>query len=79
MGNKSEWQLHKSVQKALTKHFPHVKETTAQQLEAVKALLFTEKGHICCVTYWEWETFTIFQAGFKVTGDSIIIHKLEYY
>ena len=47
----SERQLHESVQKALMKHFLHVKETTAQQLEAIKALFFTEKGHICCVTY----------------------------
>ena len=40
MANRSERQLHESVQKALMKHFPHVKETTAQQLEAIKALLF---------------------------------------
>ena len=37
------------------KHFPHVRETTAQQLDAIKALSFTEKGHICCVTHWAWE------------------------
>ena len=30
MANKSERQLHESVQKALMKHFPHVKGTRAQ-------------------------------------------------
>ena len=43
MANRSERQLHESVQKALMKYFPHVKETTAQQLEAIKALLFYRK------------------------------------
>ena len=31
------------MQKALIKHFPQVKETTAQELEAIKALLFYRK------------------------------------
>ena len=55
MAKRSERQLHESVQKALTKHFPHVNGTMAKQLEAIKALFFTEKVHICCVTYWAWE------------------------
>ena len=45
MVKRFERQLHESVQKALMKHF---KETTAQQLKAMKALFFTEKGHLLC-------------------------------
>ena len=41
MENGSERQLHEPVQKALT--FPQVKETTAQQLDAVKALFLQKK------------------------------------
>ena len=53
MANRSangyERQLHESEQKELIKHFLHVKETMAQQLEAIKAFFFyTKRTYLLC-------------------------------
>ena len=64
MANRSERQLHESVQKALMKYFSQVKEPTAQQLEVIKALFFFQKKDIFAVLpTGHGKSFTIFQAG----------------
>ena len=62
LANRSERQLHESLQKALMKHFPHLKETTAQQLEAIKALFFfAEKDTFAVLPTGHRKSFTIFK------------------
>ena len=51
------------------KHFPHKKETTAQQLEARKALFFLQKKDTLAVLpAARGKSFTMFQAGFNGTA-----------
>ena len=65
MANRFERQLHESVRKALMNHSPHMKET---QLEAIKALFITGKGHISVLPTGHAKSFTMFQAGFNGTA-----------
>ena len=68
MENRSERQLDESVQKALMRHFPQLKETAAQQLEAIKSIIFTEKDTFAVLPPGYGKSFTMFQAGFNGTA-----------
>ena len=62
MVNRSKRQLHESVQKAM-------KEPTAQQLDAIKALFFLQKKDTFSVLPTGQEkAFKIFQAGYNGTA-----------
>ena len=68
MVNRSERQFNESVQKTLIKYFPHMRETTAQQLEATKALFLQKKDTFAVLPDGHGKSFTIFQAGYNGTA-----------
>ena len=52
------------------KYFPHVKETKAQQLETIKALIFLqEKDTFAVLPTGHGESFKILQAGYYGTAN----------
>ena len=63
MANRSEQQLHDSVQKASMKHCPHMKEKTAQRLEAIKHYFLQKKDMFAVLPTGHGKSFKIFQAG----------------